>query len=249
MRSCCNRCFVCASIGALQLIEFRLLLLLQLLADTISSIPGNQRFDRDIEFSSCVKIFLGKKAYLASEVVFYLCLITQNVAAIIATAQAVDSFFAQFLFGSSWALQFAPTFEAIHWSTSQCGDEPMCVPFEGEGTLILTAGYLVTAVALLPFGLQNLKENMVIQKVSFFFLIVLCLQFFYAFYEQGMQSENLTWFGRSYSHLIGAYVLHVFAPVCGDGGKLTSYFRLAFLPNRHCAVQLRIPHHDPVLAA
>src|SRR3546814_871713 len=93
----------------------------------------------------------------------------QNIAAIIATAQAVDSLFAQFLFGASWALQVSPSFKAIHWSTSQCGDAVMCIPFEGEGTLILTAGYFLTAVLLMPFGLQQLKENMAIQKISFLF--------------------------------------------------------------------------------
>lgn len=153
-----------------------------------------------------------------------LCIIlNQNIAAIVATAQALDGLFAQFLFGSSWAMQIYPILKPIHWEASECEDEAMCIPFEGDGTLILTAGYILTAVALIPFGLQQLKDNMAIQKISFVFLVALCLHFFWVFYQQGMQSENLTWFGSNYSHLIGTLLLGIVTLARSNDGYFNNF--------------------------
>ena len=62
------------------------------MADVVSKVPGNRNFDKPVEFSDPFKIFWGHRAYVLTQAIFYLCTICVNVAAIVDTAQIVDSF-------------------------------------------------------------------------------------------------------------------------------------------------------------
>ena len=93
-----------------------------------------------------------------------------NVSSIVDTAQVVDTFFAHWVSSGAAALHFEWTNDNVsvrwmRWDYDDCS-EPMlssgeCVPFfdEDGGGVLLTAGYVVTALVFLPMAVMDLKEN------------------------------------------------------------------------------------------
>jgi len=59
----------------------------------VSKVPGNHNFDKCIEFSDGFRVFWSKHAYQVTQCLFYLTAVCLNMAAIVDTAQTVDSFF------------------------------------------------------------------------------------------------------------------------------------------------------------
>lgn len=131
-------------------------------ANVVSKVPGNSNFDKVVEFSDPYRIFWGRRAYYGTQVVFYLCTLCVNIAAIVDTAEIVDSFLGHSPMGS-----FGLSFDnggMKRWKHEKpCSRAEVklgeCLPFEGEeyGEILLTLGYLITTVAFLPICLMDLK--------------------------------------------------------------------------------------------
>lgn len=136
-----------------------------LFSDAISAIPGNTNFDRHVDFSTAFGLIIGPELYVVAETLFLITCAIQAIAAIVESAQSVDSFLASFLLGKTYALQFSPTFEFISWAPNLCyKDEenindgvPVseitdCTPFHDAGSFIITLGFLITTAIYLPLG-------------------------------------------------------------------------------------------------
>ena len=76
-----------------------------LLVDAIARVPGNSRFGARLEFSDVAASFMGVAWFMPTQAAFFLCLLSQNVAAIVSTAQVIDSLLANFVFGHTFAVQ------------------------------------------------------------------------------------------------------------------------------------------------
>lgn len=61
-------------------------------ANTISKVPGNLYFQREIEYSEAFRIFWGKSWFIFTQVAFTTCILCQLLASIVDTAQVVDTF-------------------------------------------------------------------------------------------------------------------------------------------------------------
>jgi amino acid permease len=126
-----------------------------------------------VEFSEMFGAAYGGAIFRGTQLLYFLNLFSQNVAAIVTTAQATDSMIAA-LFGYSYALN-VPHFTIETWEG--CKREG-CVPFRlAAPGLLLTAGYAFCFVTLGPLGFFTLQENMLAQKISFVLLVALTLQF------------------------------------------------------------------------
>lgn len=186
------------------------------LADSISSLPRNQSFSRPIMYSTAFEYIVGRKSYWFIEILFLISCFVQACSAIVVTSQSIDQFFASFLLGESYGLQLYPTINFIVWSPVNCisaEDDTStlmdCSPFQNSGTLVLTAGYLVTTVLFLPFGRGNFKEAILVQLISFGFLIVLVLQFFNEFHSRGYPYlHTVPWVGGNFSQLAGVVLFN-----------------------------------------
>lgn len=66
----------------------------------MARVPNNADFNARKEFSDIFGYFLGNSWFILTQLAFYLCLLSQNVAAIVATAQVLDSLAATALPGS-----------------------------------------------------------------------------------------------------------------------------------------------------
>jgi len=136
---------------------------------------------------------------------------SQNVAAIVATAQSVDSFLASVIFSQTAALQILPEVKLISWSEAGCAtaqDIEHCQPFAQDGPVIISAGYLLAALLLLPLGLKNLEENIVIQMASCVGFCLLVLEFVISFVMKGIDFNNAEWIGDDFSSLIGVVLFN-----------------------------------------
>ena len=67
-------------------------------ANTVSMIPGNQNFDKCVEFSDPYRIFWGPTAYKITQVLFYFTAVCLNIAAIIDTAEGMSMLICTMLF-------------------------------------------------------------------------------------------------------------------------------------------------------
>ena len=78
------------------------------LADTVARIPHNKHFNVRVEFSDLFERYIGRRTALVTQAVFFLNLLSQNLAAIVATAQMFDSFAGGFWPGAAYALRVSP---------------------------------------------------------------------------------------------------------------------------------------------
>lgn len=137
-----------------------------------------------VEFSEMFGAAYGGTVFRGTQFLYFLNLFSQNVAAIVTTAQATDSMIAA-LVGESYGINVSSfefvTWEGCHWEG--------CVPFRlAPPGLLLTAGYAFCFFTLGPLGFFTLQENMLAQKVSFVLLVALTLQFLaYFITESGAQ--------------------------------------------------------------
>ncbi|KAJ1485706.1 hypothetical protein T484DRAFT_1792574, partial [Baffinella frigidus] len=79
-------------------------------------------------------------------------------------------------------------------------------------------GYLSLAVILIPMSLMNLEENITIQKVSFYMLVLFSLEFFaqfwveglsaHTFWVEGLSAHTVPAFGENYSHVLGSIIFN-----------------------------------------
>ena len=182
-----------------------------LLADSISSIPGNLDFTQQIEFSTAFQILGGEDWYFFAESFFVVSCLVQACAGIVETAQSIDSFVASFLIGKTYAVQLYPSVEILTWSSDSCNLNSSvddCTPFAGNGPLIISLGYLFATALFFHLGRGKLKENIGTQVFSFCFLIFVSLGFFYEFVFIRELQYGVPLFGTSYNQLIGVVLFN-----------------------------------------
>ena len=205
------------------------------LADTVARVPHNKDFSRRIEFSDVFEEYIGRRTAILTQAVFFLNLLSQNLAAIVACAQMFDSFAGNFYPGGSYAFRLSPAPVGwVYWDPSHCGgdatsasDGPQigmadgmpdggeggmstCVPFaaEGDAALLISSGYVATLLLLAPLGLMTLEENMLQQKLSFGALFLLSGQFVWTFACTGLSDGHLPWIGHHWADSLGVVIFN-----------------------------------------
>lgn len=139
------------------------------MASVVSKVPGNEKYNKCIEFSDVYRIFWSERAYRVTQIMFYLTAVCVNLAAIVDTAQTVDS--ALGLHATTYGYSFDKR-QFISWShiehcTRYMVKQGDCTPFESQekyGEYILTLGYLLTSAVFMPLCLMDLKENSILQS-------------------------------------------------------------------------------------
>lgn len=135
------------------------------MANTISKVPGNHNFKREVEFSEAFEQFWGRKSFWLTQGLFYCCITCLNISSIVDTSQVIDTFFGHWCPGGSVALQLISFHEAhwIRWNYSICTMEELdngeCLPFAfDKDGLLITLGNVATTILFLPLALMDLKE-------------------------------------------------------------------------------------------
>ena len=207
------------------------------LCNSISLLPGNRNFDQEVSFATAFKLVIGKTWFHFAETMFIISCTVQACASLIETAQSLDGFIASFLIGKTYALEILPRPRIVSWSAASCiGDNDsgvstaalavnantynvysrflaeaslsQCTPFHNRGDLVLTLGFVVTALLFMPFGRGHLKEVLVVQIISFFMFAILTGKFFSEFVDRidlnnPVSLSQVKWMGGNYSQLAG----------------------------------------------
>jgi amino acid permease len=189
------------------------------MANTISKVPGNLNFSKEVEFSEAFRYFWGHRWFVLTEVIFFCCVTCLNISSIVDTSQVFDTFVGHIVESGSIALHFsfdgAPVF--VRWNPSECTPHQVlhaeCLAFEAyTGGFLITLGYIVTAVIFFPMALMDLKENSSFQILGFIVLLGNTVQFSIEFMLSGLDWSNLSLWGTSWDTLFGV-VLFNFALV------------------------------------
>ena len=179
------------------------------LADAISKLPGNQRFSKNVSYSHAFRIVMGDEAYILAESLFLISCGVQAVAAIVAVAQSIDSLLSSVIIGHTYALQVLPSIQLISWSPALCHAHNIakCIPFNSDGSMLISLGFMITTAMFLPFGRGLLKETIGLQVAVFVIMVILLMQLNAEFIGRGLSVE-VPWFGSHLSNVAGVVLFN-----------------------------------------
>jgi hypothetical protein len=207
------------------------------MANTISKVPGNNAFEREVEFSAAFQHFWGERWFVVTQVLFFCCITCLNISSIVDTGQVVDTFFGHWCPFGAVAYRIFPsrddddnnnnsgtryTVDFVQWDYTSCSAKEVskgtCRPFRSgdiavDNAILLSTGDLVTTLIFLPLALMDLKENSMAQIVGFLVLLATSVQFVFQFaLSETLSLDNASWWGSSWRDLFGV-VLFNFALV------------------------------------
>lgn len=175
------------------------------LANVVSKIPGNKYFTKKIGYSDTFNLQWNRQWFIFTHLMFFFCLLCQTIASIVDMAQVIDVFIVSYISQYSYAIRFSPfPFSIIKWNKTLCPSDGGCDPFNtDENGFSISLGYIITAACFLPMALMDLKENTIFQIFGFFACLVICCEFMFVFLSKGINLDNVSLWGESWSELIG----------------------------------------------
>jgi hypothetical protein len=186
-----------------------------LFSQAISTIPGNAKFSKNIGYATAFEHLVHPQFAKLAENLFVVACMIQCSTGIVQASQSLDAFLASFLLGETYALQISPEIKFLEWSENSCKDTGVidqdtlsdCVPFFHDGPLIITLGFVLVTALFLPLGLHNIKETMIVQLISFAFLLIVAVQFNMEFISKDAAAA-VPAFGSDMTHLVGVVLFN-----------------------------------------
>ncbi|TPX33111.1 hypothetical protein SmJEL517_g03934 [Synchytrium microbalum] len=172
------------------------------LVEAMSKFPGNRNFEQNVEYTVLVHQFYGRNWYYLTHLVIYGSMQSINIASIIVSIQTLDSFLIT-VFGATCGFQIAPQ-QGILCVSTQSGSNS---PFDGN-TMLMTAGFLLLIALVAPMAAMKLSDNMIIQFVSFCFLVFCLTEWTILSWSIGANPSYLPAFGASPASVIGTVVFN-----------------------------------------
>ena len=122
-------------------------------------------------YTIAFRIIAGEAMYIFAETLFLITCSVQAIAAIVAAAQSIDGLLASLLLGCTYAIRIVPSLELITWYPTLCIADELkdtddftvstesedCTPFNGDGTMLISLGFIITTLLFLPLG----KDRMI----------------------------------------------------------------------------------------
>lgn len=159
------------------------------------------------EYSDLFRHVFGRRSFALTQLLFFLCNMSQAVTGIVATAQVMDSLLMDW-FVKTWGFAFDPMPRVVSWDIADCHGWHRCIPFGGTKAdhvnqpWVLTLGYVVTAVLIMPQSLLSLDDNIKFQMFSFVALVVLLGEFAWHWSAVGLDAE-MPAVGSDWSNVLG----------------------------------------------
>lgn len=166
------------------------------LLEAMSLFPGNQNFERNIEFTVLVHHFYGKGWYYLMHIVLYGSIQCYNIASIIQAIQAFDVFLVKALGGTCGI--YLSAHEGSFGCVTEVGKGNS--PF-GDSFMLLTFGGIILLLFIIPLCNMDLNDNMFIQWLSCAYLIVVVVIWCIMSFFSGRALTTSFWAPSSYSKL------------------------------------------------
>ncbi|KAG9297692.1 hypothetical protein G9A89_011207 [Geosiphon pyriformis] len=129
-----------------------------LLCEALSKVPGNEKFQRKIEFSYLSEILVANRTKRwIIQIVLFISIQSVNIAAIILSSQSMDSLLLS-LAGHTCGVGIYPRYGIFCVNSHG----PQNSPF-GNDFMLVTAGFLITLAMVVPLGLMDLVDNVRVQ--------------------------------------------------------------------------------------
>lgn len=78
------------------------------MANSISKVHGNSSFKKEVEYSEVFRIFVGKRWFILTQILYFCCITCLNISSIVDTAEFVDTLTGIWWPGGSAAVHVAP---------------------------------------------------------------------------------------------------------------------------------------------
>ena len=194
------------------------------LAETIQKLPGNENFEKNVDFSYIFSKVVGKQWHLRCEVLVIFSCAVCCFAGIVETAQSLDSWLASFVLGKTYAVTI-PGMEFITWDASGCRGETEggphdesgtgdCTPFHLVDSCVITLGYVLTFAFFYPLGRNDLSETIWAQILTFLLMFLLIMQFMREFASTGYPyMDSVPMVGNNFKTLAGVVLFNYAYPV------------------------------------
>ncbi|CAG8598790.1 5394_t:CDS:2, partial [Scutellospora calospora] len=169
-----------------------------LLCESLSAQPENEKFQKKIEFTRLASTLITNKYQRRLiQFILYMSFESLIISSIIISAQTMDSLSIS-VFGKTCGIGIYPTRGFF------CVSEQSSIgsPF-GSSFMLLTIGYFVTLVTVVPLGVMELADNIKVQVASFLMLIFILTTWMITFIIHGLQSDRVPVIGRDQSQVVG----------------------------------------------
>ncbi|GBB96910.1 hypothetical protein RclHR1_02870008 [Rhizophagus clarus] len=174
-----------------------------LLVEALSSIPGNEKFEKKIEYISLFSILIDNRIIrMISYFILFLSIESMIIATIALTSQAFDAILVRF-FGSTCGIGLYPD---KGWICVQNLND-FISPF-GNRLMFVTGGFMITFVLVIPMAICNLGENVKIQILSFISLIFVIITWIIACIMNGLNPDRIPVIGNDQSLLVGTVLFN-----------------------------------------
>ncbi|CAI2184989.1 3197_t:CDS:2 [Funneliformis geosporum] len=174
-----------------------------LLIEALSSIPGNERFQKKIEFISLFNILIDNRMIrLTIGLILLISIESMIIATIALTSQSFDAMLIRFT-GQTCGIGIYPDGGWI--CIQNLGDYSS--PF-GNRLMAFTGGLLITFIIVTPMAFCNLGENVKVQIISFVTLIFVVVTWSIACIASGLKPDRIPLIGTDQSLLVGTVLFN-----------------------------------------
>jgi hypothetical protein len=165
--------------------------------ESISRFPGNEHFQRNVEFTVLVHQFYGRKVYYMFLMILYASIQSTNIVSIIGSAQIFDSLFIAF-FGSTCGYGIHPINGLYCVNQISNTNSPF-----GDNYMLCTFGLLIVALIIIPMTSIDLNDNMFLQFLSFAYNILFVLTLIFFAMGKGIEFNRVPNLPRDASQVVG----------------------------------------------
>jgi len=130
------------------------------LCEALLRIPGNRDYTKNVEFLGIAKHYFTTNQYRATVLLMVVSLQAVLIASIIQSIQVADDAIEK-MFGKSCGVMFHPKFHVI------CARDLDLL----SNAVLISAGFAVFAVMVIPVGFFDLDDSIIIQKGCFLLLL------------------------------------------------------------------------------
>ncbi|RIA85242.1 hypothetical protein C1645_697955, partial [Glomus cerebriforme] len=173
-----------------------------LLIEAIGSIPGNEKFQKKIEYISLFSILIDNKLIrIITYLIFFLSIESMIIATIALTSQSFDAILIRFA-GGTCGIGIYPDkgWICVH-------NLDFNSPFD-DRIMIATCGFMITFILVLPMAFCNLGENVKVQIISFIILIFVIITWIIACIMNGLKPDRIPLIGSDHSLLVGTVLFN-----------------------------------------
>lgn len=183
-----------------------------MLAEAMKYIPGNRDFDDRIEYASLCKFYLGKGWYWLIQFLLNMSLLSLNLVSILLTVQVMDWTIIA-IFKCTYGLVLLPAGCEGFGFQSVCLEAASVTSHANSpfgNAMVISLGFVVSIILVIPMGYFNLEDNMGIQVVSTAIQTLILFQWFVTFFRRGFSFDGVRAFGsgEGQGSVLGQVVLN-----------------------------------------